>query len=166
MAINCDSLPSNKPYSMPEPGFYYATIDTAEMKTPKDTSKPDYLNLKLKLKDKTGKNAGIIFDIIAESEHSLVQYKLKRFLIALGVNFSGTFELKDVQKVCAGKEIIVDVKIEKGQEGRQDRAVVDATSHEVYYPISEAELVFGEGVANIINASDAEDSTEDVEDEF
>ena len=66
------------------------------------------------LKDKTGKNAGTIFDNITESEHSLVQYKLKRFLIALGVNFSGTFELKDVQKVCAGKEIIVDVKIEKG----------------------------------------------------
>ena len=76
MAINFDALPNSKPFSNPEPGTYYATIDTAEMKQGKDLSKPPYLNLKYKLKDQTGKSAGVIFDIIAESEHNLMQYKL------------------------------------------------------------------------------------------
>ena len=164
MAIKFDALPSEKPFSVVQPGNYYAVIESAEMKQGKDTSKPPYLNLKLKLKDKDGKNAGIIFDSLYESEHSLMQYKLKRFLAALGLTFAGTFELKDVQKVCAGKEVIVNTTIEK-QEGKQDRAIVDLFSNEVYYNISAANEVFGEGATGVINASDAEDS-EVIEDDF
>jgi hypothetical protein len=174
MAINFDSLPSNKPFSVPQPGTYFATIETAEMKQGKDTSKPPYLNLKYKLKTADGKSAGTIFDILTESEHSLVQYKLKRFLTALGISFEGEFELKDIAKLCVGKEIIVDTKVEEGQDGKQDRAVVDVMLNEIYYPISEATEIFGEGVAtpNTINATDAKDATatatavETVEDEF
>lgn len=173
MAINFDSLPSNKPFSVPEAGTYYATIESAEMKQGKDASKPPYLNLKYKLKTVDGKNAGTLFDIMAESEHSLVQYKLKRFLLAIGVSFEGEFELKDIAKLCVGKEIIVDTKIEEGQDGRPDRAVVDVTTNEVYYNISEAKEVFGDmgTIADKIDASDAKDATvaentEVVEDEF
>lgn len=172
MAINFDSLPSNKPFSVPVPGTYFATIETAEMKQGKDTSKPPYLNLKYKLKTADGKAAGTLFDIITESEHSLMQYKLKRFLIAIGVSFEGEFELKDISKLCVGKEIILDTKIEEGTDGKQDRAVVDLFTNEIYYPISDAKELFGEGVAtpDIINATDAKDSTaetvETVEDEF
>ena len=154
MAINFDSLPGNKPFSTPVPGTYYATIDTAEMKQPKDPSKPLYLNLKLKLKTPDGKNAGVIFDILTESEHSLMQYKLKRFLLALGVSFEGEFELKDLSKLCVGKEIIVDTKIEEGTEGRPDKAVVDVLTNEIYYNLSEAKVVF------------AEDANTDIVDEF
>lgn len=164
MAIRFDSLPSEKPFNVVQPGYYYAVIDTAEMKQGKDTTKPPYLNLKYKLKDKDGKNAGVIFDLIAESEHSLMQYKLKRFLTALGLTFPGEFELKDLQKVCVGKEFIVNTTIEK-QEGKQDRAIVDLFSNEIYYNISAANEVFGEGATGVINASDAEDS-EVVEDDF
>lgn len=164
MAIKFDALPSEKPFSVVQPGYYYAVIETAEMKQGKDTSKPPYLNLKYKLKDKDGKNAGVIFDLIAESEHNLMQYKLKRFLTALGLTFSGEFELKDIQKVCVGKEFIVNTTIEK-QEGKQDRAIVDLFSNEIYYNISAANEVFGEGATGVINASDAEDS-EVVEDDF
>lgn len=161
MAINFDALPNNKPFSVPPAGTYYATIDTAEMKQGKDLSKPPYLNLKYKLKSAEGKDMGVIFDIIAESEHSLMQYKLKRFLLAIGVNFNGEFELKDLAKLCPGKQIIVDTKIEEGQDGRQDRAVVDVMRDEVYYNISEAQEVFGNTgvVADTINASDAKDAT-------
>ena len=164
MAINFDSLPNNKPFSVPPAGSYYATIESAEMKQGKDTSKPMYLNLRLKLKDKEGKSAGTIFDILTESEAPLVKYKLKRFLIAIGVTFSGDFELRDLAKVCVGKEIIVDTKIEKGLND-QERAVVDATTNEVYYPLSEASEVFGESAEVVINAADAADAT-DVIDEF
>ncbi len=167
MAINFDALPNSKPFSNPEPGTYYATIDTAEMKQGKDLSKPPYLNLKYKLKDQTGKSAGVIFDIIAESEHNLMQYKLKRFLLAIGVNFNGAFELRDLAKLCPGKEIIVDIKIEAGQDGRPDRAVVDVMKDEIYYNISEASEIFGEGAINASDAADAKVKTADqVIDEF
>lgn len=166
MAINFDSLPGSKPYSVPTPGTYYATIETAEMKQGKDTSKPPYLNLKYKLKTADGKHAGVIFDIISESEHSLMQYKLKRFLIAIGVSFEGEFELKDISKLCVGKEILLDTKIEEGTEGRPSRAVVDLFTNEIYYNISEAKEIFGETVSDAINASDAEDAADKVIDEF
>lgn len=165
MAIKFDALPSEKPYSVIQPGYYYAVIDTAEMKQGKDTTKPPYLNLKLKLKDKDGKNAGILFDSIFESEHNLMQYKLKRFLTAIGITFESEFELKDIQKVCTGKEFIVNTTIDK-QEGKQDRAVVDLFSNEIYYNISAANEIFGEGATGVINASDAEDSEEIPEDDF
>lgn len=166
MAINFDSLPGNKPFSVPNPGTYYATIEAADMKQGKDASKPPYLNLKYKLKTQDGKAAGVIFDIIAESEHSLMQYKLKRFLIALGITFEGEFELKDISKLCVGKEIIVDTKIEEGTDGRQSRAVVDLFTNEIYYNISEANEVFGETATAVINASDAEDAADKIIDEF
>lgn len=172
MAINFDSLPSDKPFSVPEAGTYYATIESAEMKQGKDTSKPPYLNLKYKLKTVDGKSAGTLFDIMAESEHSLVQYKLKRFLQAIGVSFEGEFELKDIAKLCVGKEIIVDTKIEEGTDGKQDRAVVDVLTNEIYYNISEAKDIFGDVgvVSEAINASDAKDATpatnQVVEDDF
>lgn len=167
MAINFDSLPSDKPFSVPEAGTYYATIESAEMKQGKDTSKPPYLNLKFKLKTKEGKSAGVIFDIIAESEHSLIQYKLKRLLIALGISFEGEFELKDIAKLCTGKEIILDTKIEKDNQDR-DRAVVDLFSNEIFYNISEANEIFGENASDVINASDAEDAktADEIIDEF
>lgn len=166
MSINFDSLPSNKPYSIPEAGTYYATIESAEMKRGKDATKPPYLNLKYKLKTADGKSAGSIYDIIAESEHSLMQYKLKRFLIALGISFEGEFELKDIAKLCVGKEIILDTKIEEGTEGKQSRAVVDLFTNEIYYNISEAKELFGEDSSDVINASDAEDAADKVIDEF
>lgn len=169
MAINFDALPNSKPFSIVPAGTYYATIESAEMKQGKDTSKPPYLNLKYSLKTKEGKTAGTLFDIIAESEHNLMQYKLKRFLQALGVTFEGAFELKDIQKLCVGKQIILDTKIEEGTDGRQDKAVVDLFTKDIYYNLSEAKEVFGNEVSGAINAADAEDATaveEEVLDEF
>ena len=169
MAINFDALPNSKPFSIVPAGTYYATIESAEMKQGKDTSKPPYLNLKYSLKTKEGKTAGTLFDIIAESEHNLMQYKLKSFLLALGVTFEGAFELKDIQKLCVGKQIILDTKIEEGTDGRQDKAVVDLFTKDIYYNLSEAKEVFGNEVSGAINAADAEDATaveEEVLDEF
>lgn len=165
MSINFNALSNDRGYTVVEPGTYYATVESAEMKQPKDKNKPMYLNLKLKLKTVEGKSAGTIFDILAESEHSLVQYKLRRFLEAIGVSFEGEFELKDLAKLCVGKELIVDTKIEKGTNGNQDRAVIDVMT-EMYYNISEASAIFGDSAKTVINASDAEDANTTVEDDF
>lgn len=141
--INFNSLPADKPASLPENGTYYATIDSAEMKKGKDTTKPAYLNISLLLKNKEGKSCGKIFDIISESDKELVQYKLARFIKALGLEQLGVFELADLVKIVKNKQLIVDVKQEEAQNGYPAKAVVDVFAGEIYYPISEAKEIFG-----------------------
>lgn len=170
--MNFDSLPNDKPagFVVPE-GPYKAKIVDPQMRQPKDTSKPMYLNFKLDLFDyRTGEKVGSIFDGLYESEASLLLYKLKRFMLATDIKLT-QFELSDLAKLINGKEVIVDVKTEK-QEGRQDRSVVDVTKNQIYYPLSEAASVFGddaESSDDTINASDSIDSKinmDDVEEVF
>lgn len=161
--INFDTLPDEKPISLPNPGTYYATIEKAEMKQPKDQSKPDYLNMQYNLKTPEGKDAGKIWDILSESEHSLIRYKISRFLNALQLDFQGnTFELKDLCKIVLNKQFIVDVTQKEDDYGK--KAEVDLFSNEVYYPLSEANKVFDNGnvseedIPFNIEAEDAEDA--------
>lgn len=166
MAINFDALPNDRPFAVIPKGRYLAKVEDAQMKTPKDTSKPDYLNLKYTLTDVSGKKIGTLFDIIAESDKALMQYKLKRFLRATELNFTGSFELTDVKKVVIGKEFVVDVKVDS-QEGQQDRSVVDVYTGEIYYKLSEVPDLFEyEGAPEIIKAADALDASADDMDEF
>lgn len=141
--INFNSLPTDKPNSLPESGTYYATIESAEMKQGKDPTKPPYLNVALSLKDKSGKSCGKIFDIFSESDKELVQYKLARFLIALNLDKLGSFELVDLVKVIKNKQLIVDVKQEEAKDNYPAKAVVDVFAGEIYYPISMAPVLFG-----------------------
>lgn len=144
MAINFDSLPDSAGSGVLIPkGTYYAVIEKAEMReSKKDPSKPPYLSLQYAIKNAAGKSFGKLFDIITESEANLSRYKLKRFIQALGLNITGSFELKDLTKVCVGKTILVDIKTEQ-QEGYPERSVIDGTSGKVFYPVSEASVVFG-----------------------
>lgn len=156
--MNFDRLPNDKPtgFVVPE-GSYKGIIADAQMRQPKDTNKPMYLNFKLDLYDyKTNEKVGTIFDGLYESEASLLLYKLKRFMLATDIKLT-EFELSDLAKLINGKELIVDVKTEK-QEGRADRSVVDVTKNQIYYPLSEAATVFGDDAGastDIINASDS-----------
>ena len=143
MAINFNSLPTNKPVNLPETGTYYATIDIAEMKQGQDTTKPQYLNICLGLKDKMGKSCGKIYDILSESDKELVQYKLARFLTALNLTNLGTFELADLVKIIKNKQLIVDVKQEEAKDGYAAKSVVDVFKNGIYYPMSEASAIFG-----------------------
>lgn len=180
--INFNSLPTDKPNALPENGAYFATIESAEMKQGKDPTKPPYLNIALALKDKHGKSCGKIFDIISESDKELVQYKLARFLIALDLAKLGTFELVDLVKIIKNKQLIVDVKQEEARDGYPAKAVVDVFAGSIYYPISDAAVVFGTEIeapktnnSNIevidddtldINASDAADVHTADDDDF
>lgn len=135
MAINFDTLPQENPFALPEPGVYKAKIVEAEMKQGRDLSKPEYLNLKFSLTDKDGKNCGILYDIIAESDNSVVQYKTARFIRACGLPLTGSMELRDLAKIVKGKEIAVDVSHDT--KGERPRAQVDLFSREAYYLASE-----------------------------
>lgn len=141
--INFNSLPTNKPNNLPESGTYYATIDSAEMKQGKDVTKAPYLNISLALRDKFGKSCGKIFDMLSESDKELVQYKIARFLTALNLVHLGNFELADLVKIIKNKQLIVDVKQEEAKDGYPAKAVVDVFSGSIYYPISDAQTIFG-----------------------
>lgn len=182
MAINFSSLPTDKPVNLPENGTYYATIESAEMKQGKDPTKPPYLNIALAIRDKNGKSCGKIFDIISESDKELVQYKLARFVLALGLEKLGTFELVDLVKIIKGKQLIVDVKQEEANNGYPAKAVVDVFAGSIYYPMSDATTIFGIAVPKTktkatdvqviedddldINASDAADVHTADDDDF
>lgn len=143
MSINFNALPKERPDNLPESGTYYGTITSAEMKQPKDPTKNPYLNICIALKDKTGKDCGRIYDILSESDKELVQYKLSRFIIALGLEKLGSFELVDLIKVIKNKQLIVDVKQEDPKDGYPAKAVVNLFDGSVYYPMSAAQEIFG-----------------------
>lgn len=138
MAINFDALPQEKPAGAIIPkGQYKATIEKAEMKQPKDTSKPPYLNMLFALTDKeSGAPVGKLYDMLSESESTYVMYKIGRFLKALELNLGATFELKDLAKLITGKELLVDVMVDEKSE--PNRSVVDIFSGEVFYPVNGA----------------------------
>lgn len=177
MAINYDALPSTKPQNVLPAGYYMATIVKAEMKRSTNTGS-DYLSLQYDLNNGAGVT-GKLFDLQMESEKEFLRYKLQRFLTALNLNLSGTFELKDLCKLVNGKKFIVDVTVEdNAQYGK--RNTINSFEHEIYYPINEwASLTSSTAVptgldaveddvpaptdadAPTINAADALDSAED-----
>lgn len=141
MAINFDALPQDNPFALPAPGVYKAKIVEAEMKAPKnDPTKPDYLNLKYTLFDANNKNCGNIYDILSESSNSVVLYKLSRFIRACGIPRTGTLELRDLAKLVAGKEIVIDVSHDAKSD--KPRAQVDLFTREGYYLPSEFDDIY------------------------
>lgn len=157
MGINFDNLPTSVEGGfgaiIPK-GTYFATIERAEMKTPKDTTKPDYLNLMLKIKDAMGKDMGIVWDIISESTNQYAQFKLRRFVVALGIAITPglVIELKDLAKIATGVKMIVDINQDK-----ENKNQIDIFSGDVYYHISETNTIFGtDGL--FVDATDAEDA--------
>jgi hypothetical protein len=168
MPISFNSLPSEKPNKLPEKGKYILTILKAEMKTPSDPKKPDYLNMQLALTNGNGVGAGNIYDMLSESDNEIVRYKLQRFITALGLEILDTFELKDLCKVIVGKQLIGDITHEKPKEGSPypPKAIIDVFSDEIYYPMSMAPEFFAaneipfevvDAATPLINAPDAAD---------
>lgn len=156
MAIKFDSLPDSIAGGQKIPkGTYYGIVEKAEMKQGKDTTKPPYLNLMIKVSNAQGTPVGTLWDIISESTNQYAQYKLKRFIIALGINTTPDLELelKDLVKIAPQTKLLLDITQDK-----EDKNQVDIFSGDVYYHISEAEAVLG--TDNIfIDATDAEDAT-------
>lgn len=148
MSINFDTLPQDNPFALPTPGLYRATITEAKMvKGKTDPNKPPYLNLKLTLYDKNNKNCGSIYDIISESDSSVVQYKTGRFLRACGIPLTGSMELPDIAKIVPGKELVVDVnhskpKANEDKDNFTPKAQIDVFSHEAYYLKNEFDEVY------------------------
>jgi hypothetical protein len=107
MAINFAGLPDERPSVLPEVGKYRVLIEKAEMKTPKvepgQPKKPDYLSMTLALRVKPDGTpaTGKVYDNLSESDSDYVRYKIKRFIIAMGIPVTKSIELKDfIQFIC------------------------------------------------------------------
>jgi hypothetical protein len=113
--------------------------------------------------NKEGKSCGKIFDILSESEKDLIRYKIQRFITALNIPITGSFELKDLTKIVVGKKLILNVTIDDPKKKDPNspysaKAVVDVFKGMIYYPIAEASTIFGIEPTGEINAPDAQDA--------
>ncbi len=140
--IQFNALAKERPNNLPEEGYYIAKIEKAEMKQGQDVSKPMYLNLMYALKTKDGVNVGKMYDIITQPLAPFTEYKLARFIDAIGYaeKMPAQFELSDLVKIVKDRELIIKVTPDKKQE-TPTRIVVDITN-DIYYPVSEADTLF------------------------
>jgi hypothetical protein len=157
--INFQNLPSSAPNTLPDKGIYIYEIESAQMKK---SANNDYLEIKAKLSKRDGKKVATIFDRIFDIDSDIPRYKLRQFIIALGLPIVGDFQLSDLTKMIVGKKVLADITHEKSKDPKySDKAVVDVFSSEIYYPISKANELLGsvDSIAETaaINASDAED---------
>lgn len=137
--INFDALPKENPFGLIDKGLYHAFIESAEMKIGKTSGNP-YLNVKYVLTDAAGTSKGVMFDMITESDSSVVQFKVGRFISAIGIPLVGAMELKDIGKLAVGKTIVIDVTHQKDtRDETQLRAVPDVFGHGIYYGAGEYE---------------------------
>lgn len=141
MAINFNSLPTEKPAmgTVIPKGNYIATIRKAEMRKPKDESKPEYLNLEMDITDPVSQTPmGKFWTLLTESEAPLPRYQLSRFITALRLPIEGDFELKDLTKMVINKQLRVDICPEERKDDQPpQRSVVDINVGQIFYTMEE-----------------------------
>jgi len=133
--MNFDNLADKKgsaDLSNFENGQYHVKIEAADMK-PK-AGKPDYMNVRFGIISDNGARIGSVFDIIAESDHALPQYKARKFIEACQLDLHGEFSLKDLAKLVVNKEMLVYLKVQTDEYG--SRIVVDVAPDDIYLPYS------------------------------
>ena len=162
MSINFNTLPTEKPAigNVIPKGHYVAKIRKAEMKTPKDDTKPDYFSAECDVTDPaSGTAMGKFWINLYESEAALVRYQLSRFIQALRLPIQGEFDLKDLTKMVNGKELEVDIMPEERKDGKDpQRSVVDI-SNECFYPVGAYQST-DDAIAAVFSGNEAEASQE------
>lgn len=149
--IDMNSLPSEKPSTgaiIPK-GQYLAKIKKADMRQPKDDTKPMYFTAECDITDPvSGTPMGKFWINLFESEAPLTRYQLSRFIKALNLPIQGQFELKDLTKMVNGKELKVDICPEDKPEPQ--RSVVDISA-QCFYPVNEPAMQAAEEVLTASN---------------
>lgn len=133
--INFKTLRDDGGFEAPKPGFYKAKIDKAEMRTSSKTGEP-YLSFQLRIRNHQDKPCGVVFDMLMDPTGKSVglQTKMKRFVIAVGLQALENFELKDLLKLIPGRELVVDITVKPDQNGN-DRGQVDVFKRGGYLPM-------------------------------
>lgn len=144
--INMNSLPTEKPSmsTIIPKGQYLAKIRKAEMRQPKDETRPQYFSAECDITDPvSGTEMGKFWINLFESEAPLSRYQLSRFIKALNLPIQGEFELRDLTKMVSGKELKVDIAPEDKPEPQ--RSVVDISA-QCFYPVVDPTLQAAEEI--------------------
>jgi len=145
VAVNFDALPSSNPTSIPGVGFYKFTVLKAEVKQGKDTSKPPYLNLTYSLQDIKGKKCGNFFDMLFDSDAPAPSYKLKRFVLGIGLDLHGSMELRDLAKIVIGRSGVLEIEHKPDdRDPNTMRAAVRLFGSDCFWPLSEFASLAGD----------------------
>lgn len=136
--INFDAIPDKNPTGPVDAGTYKAKVVKAEMKQPKDVTKPQYMEVTFNITGMDGKSNTFV-DKFFESDSSFVLFKLKRFVAAANIPLAGNVELRDIAKLIPNLEVVVVVGHTKTTFNGQERteAQVDIFNSDCYYPISD-----------------------------
>lgn len=138
MAINFDAIPDKNPSGSLEPGTYRMKVTKTEMKQPKDTNKPMFLEVTYATTAMNGDTSTFV-DKFFESDSTFLLFKLKRFTAAAGIPLTGDVELKDISKLIGGKEVVgVITNSENTYKGKTTTiAEIDLFNSDCYYPVSD-----------------------------
>ena len=161
MSVNFDELPNKNPGgAVAPPGFYKFTVMKPAMRQPNDAAKPEYLNYTLALSDINGKKYGNMFDAQYDSDTKLMQFKLGRFVAAIGLKLKGKMDLKDLAKLIENRSGVVEVaNVPNYKDATRTDATVKIYGSDCYWPLSEfAKLVAG--TAPDLSTPDADDVIE------
>lgn len=114
--LQFDKMPTAKPANGSEvvAGRFAAKVFKTQMMVSKTTNN-EYLNVSFKLKD-----GGFVNENYFDSDKPFLQYKLGRLLRACKVQLEGEGTLKDVAKVIADKDVIIDVEVNDRGYGSLD----------------------------------------------
>lgn len=117
-------------FKTPEAGVYHARVEKCEIKTAKSGN--EYLSVRMSMTDKGLAKCGSCFDMLMDSDKPFLQYKVRRFLEAIGVPVAGEMSLKDLGVIAEGCELTLWVQQEEWNG--QTRVVPNLRDAEGYYP--------------------------------
>lgn len=136
--INFDNIPDKNPTGPIDEGTYRAKVVKAEMKQPKDVTKPMFLEVTFNMTGVNGQSAKFV-DRFFESDSSFVLFKLKRFVGAANIPLAGNVALKDIAKLITNVEVVAVIGHNKNTYNGQERveAQIDIFNSDCYYPMSD-----------------------------
>lgn len=141
MAISFQKTNAQVQFTMPEKGPYYAKITAAEIKTPADPSKYPYLNITYEIYNAKKEKKGMIFDMLSTSDAQFPQYRMARFITALGLDGKEFNSYGDICKVIKERKlgffITPDTSDYVKANPDKARMIVDSKDEGVYYTTTE-----------------------------
>ena len=141
-------------FKLPDPGAYMGYIDRGEVRESRTGNK--YINYMIKLTNAEGKACGNIWYKLFDSDKNFLQYQAARFIEALNIPMEGELGLDDLLAISLKQEVTVCVKIEEGENGYNDQAVVDWDMFDGFQPIEKFDTVY-DAVANGVPAPETEE---------
>lgn len=154
MAINFNALPTSANTITPV-GLYRAKIEKAEMRQAYIPTEPMELSMTCTLYDYKGKDCGKFFDTLKDNGKDAQLFKIGQFVKAIGLELTGSVELKDMCKLIQGKEFIVDISHYTNPTTNNTKAQSNIFGNKgCFAPVSEFAALLGEDGAIEATAED------------